>query len=117
MTDKRRTHRLRIQLPARFKLNNKLSFSDAFTLNISAKGLCFNTREQPKIGEEFLLQVELPDKDKALINTIVIWVRETDMVGSYDIGVKISEEMQYDEAKFVRYYAQKLLDMDHEIVP
>lgn len=113
--DKRRAHRLSIQLPARFKgSDEQINYSDAFVMNINAKGLCFAVRQEFEVGQEIEFQIELSPDEKVVIQTKVIWVRETAMAGEYMTGVQIIDALQPDAAKFVRFYAKKLLSMTEQ---
>ena len=112
MDDKRRSHRLNIQLPVRFQidgLDHPLS-DEVAVLNINAKGICFVVAEDVSAGQDLLLSVSLPDGQDLKIRTKVIWVKEMEK-GKRSVGVQVQDVDQGDEAKFVRFYANKLLEI------
>ena len=113
MSDKRRCHRLHIELPATFKASEKDDqISIGTTVDISALGVCLVTREALKIGQELAVQLILPGGDKTRIRVKVVWVKEKEYYDSgkeYLTGIKILEPMQADEARFIKYFVKEFL--------
>ena len=114
MIEKRRYHRFSVQLPCSFKSPNSVSsIATATTLDISALGLCFTSKEELKMGQALPLEITLPDNERIMIYVEVVWVKESDVLtySEYTTGVKILEPMRGDEPKFIKFYAAKLLTM------
>lgn len=111
MQEKRRCHRIGIELPASYQASQAFrSISIATTLDISATGLCLLTREPLLVGQEIALQITLPVEGRIIVNVRVIWVKEiyTAMTTEFQIGLQIIEPMRADERAFVRFYAKQL---------
>jgi hypothetical protein len=114
MDDRRRSYRLNLELPATFKLTeSQRHLSLATTLDVSALGMCITSKEKISRGEKIRLKVKLPNNETVELKTLVVWVKQEDVYkdGLYTIGIKIMEPMSDDEAKFVKYYAGKFLDL------
>ncbi|MFA5259960.1 MAG: PilZ domain-containing protein [Candidatus Omnitrophota bacterium] len=118
MSDKRRCHRLKVELPVSFPSpQNKEEMVLAATMDISATGICLVTKEPLEIGQELAIQVELPTGQRPVIHVNVIRVEEMiEMVSmggykEYKIGFKITGPVEEDESIFVRYYAEKLKEV------
>ena len=113
MSDKRRCHRLHIELPATFKISEKdEEISLGTTLDVSALGLCLLTKEVLKVGQELALQLILPRGEKIRLQVKVVWVKETDFYGIEDefmAGIKILEPFRADEVKFIKFFVKELL--------
>jgi len=114
MQDKRRCHRLKIQLPACYRIsdqNDDLAIGS--TIDISAIGICLLSKEKLEVGQELPIQVTLPEDDKIVIHVKVIWVKEaydsSSPESEYKMGLKILEPLKGGESKLVRYYAKQLL--------
>ncbi len=121
MNDKRRCHRLKVELPVSFPSPlNQEEIVLAATMDISATGICLVTKEPLEIGQELAVQVELPTGKRPVIHVIVIRVEE--MIGmevmggfkEYKIGFKITGPVAEDESVFVRYYAEKLKEVSEK---
>ena len=114
MTSERRTtHRLNIELPAFVGIpGSPKNISLASTLNISATGVCLLSKHRFDVGQELLLKVNLPIKEKLTINVRVVWFKEiiTFNGREYMSGIKIIDAMRFDEAKLVRFYAEQLIE-------
>jgi len=109
--DKRRAHRLRIELPATFTIAEaKYPVLLGTTIDISAVGICLKTRAKLDVGQELAIHLRLPDEEKILIHTEVVWVKELEsfMDREYSIGIKIIDALKTDESKFVKYYVSQL---------
>ena len=111
--EQRRTQRLKIEIPATFKITNQQEHvSIGTTLNISATGLCLQTKERLTPGQDLAISLNLPSYEKVTMNVRVIWVQETDfsLTSDYLIGIKITESLKSEEVKFIKYYVSQLLD-------
>ena len=111
--ENRRSHRIKIELPASFKASKVQSHSSVATiLDISATGICITTRDPLVFGQELAIQVRLPTDEKLSVKAKVVWVKEHIILNDreYTIGIKLMEPMNEDEAKFVRFYVGKLFE-------
>lgn len=113
MDDKRRCHRLNLQLPVSFrKLDDQQHLSMGSTLDVSALGMRMSSKEELRKGQVLDLYIGLSSVEKIKIHTRVIWVEEKDIFGSkeYLVGLKIIDSMKFDEKKFIKYFSGKFLD-------
>ena len=111
MQDKRRCHRLAIELSATFLLSDKPNQVDfATTMDMSATGIRLLTKEKVKKQQKLVITVKLPEEGPIVIHAEVVWVKEVPVYShtEYQVGIQIDDSMPADEAKFVRYYAHKL---------
>ena len=111
MEDRRRVHRIDFELPLTFKVGDpQQNLSIATTVNISAVGLCFVTKEELQKGQQLPIQIQLPNQGKVVISTKVVWVKEKGILRDkeYAIGVEIIEPMKKEEAKFIKFFAKEL---------
>lgn len=111
--DKRRSHRVKVELPVSFKASiHQRHVSIGTTMDISATGICLKTREKLDEGQLLEIQLKLPTDETLVIRTKVVWVREMDYGLSPDFlaGIKIVDQMNDDEAKFIRYYVRLFFD-------
>ncbi len=112
MEEKRRVQRFNIQLPAVLMIPGlDENLAKATVLNISAIGISISSKEKLRGGQELQIKVDLPNKEKVVLNTEVIWIRaiNLDPNRKYRVGLKIKDEMKDDAAKFVKYFANELL--------
>lgn len=115
MDERRRTHRLQIRLLARFgPADSPEGFRQTTTLNINVKGLCLLSTSPYPSGTPLLVQVQIPSGEEIVVHADVIWTKKAVMSEGYLIGVKINDTMKADEAKFVRFYAQQLLELSNK---
>ena len=111
--DNRRCFRFKMELPAWFQNTRyQKDLSLAMTINVSANGICLITREPLEVDQEILMQVKIPPEDRVIIRTQVVWVKEMPgtIVREYQVGLRVVEPMQFEETKFVKFCAQKMLE-------
>ena len=111
-SDKRRCHRLNIELPASLKLSGgKKDLTIATVLDISGLGLRITTREKIVLGQEIPIQVSIGPNQSVTIKTKVAWVKEVDVMSSieYAAGLKIIDTMDCDESQFLKFFSEKLI--------
>jgi len=110
MKERRRCHRMDIELPVNFRVTKlQRHLSVGLTINISAVGLCFQTTEQVSAGNELTLTIQLPTDEKLELNTLVMWVRESGYISrDYFVGVRIEEPLNDDAKKFVKFCAERM---------
>lgn len=112
MSETRRSYRLPIEIPATFKVKEgQKHISIGTTLNVSALGICLKTKEKLDNGQHLDIKLKLPTGEDIVIHTVVVWVKEMDFYAAkdYSVGVKISDVMYADEAKFIKYYVKQFL--------
>jgi len=116
MEDKRRSHRLDIQLSARISSTDPASTltGEALVLNVNAKGMCFIVDQELSSGQLVKLEVDLTDEENLKVTAKVVWVKPSDSEREYAIGVQVVDSTSGDEAKFVRFYANKLIELTGE---
>lgn len=111
MQDKRRCHRLDIELPATVSFSDKQQQVEvAITINVSATGIRILTKEKIEKQQKLIITVKLPEEGKVVVHAEVIWVKEVPLYSrtEYQAGIKLDDSMPADEEKFVRYYAREL---------
>jgi len=115
MADKRRTYRLAMQLPATFYtpgLEEEVCF--ATTVDLSATGISFTTKEPVIKGQRIKFRVQLPNDKRVTLNGEIIRVvekKEWAFLGGlseYEVGMKILEPIAGDEVEYVRFLAAKM---------
>ena len=113
MQDKRRCKRYEVDLPATFRVReDQKHISFATSLNVSAKGLCVVTKEQLAKGQKVKMQVKLPTKETLSMNATAVWVRESMACSrkEYLVGLEIEDKVTADEARFVKFCADIMLE-------
>ena len=107
--DRRRYPRFELNLDAKYKiLDYEQAFQFTRTRNISAEGVCFESKEALKSGIYVQLEVDLKDTNPPVSMVAEIkWVTDTeedDKGKKYINGVKIISMPGSDEARFLKYY-------------
>ena len=117
MPERRRCHRMDIELPLSFKaMKIQRHISVGLTVNISAVGLCFQTTENLITGQPLTLTVQLPSEEKVDLNTQIMWVRESGYISrDYFVGVKIQEPLNDDAKTFVKFCAERMKYLRHNM--
>ncbi len=112
-SDKRRCHRLKIELPVSLNLPEERSdLILSTTLDISGLGFQIVTRQKYQIGQEISAQIGVSPDEKIKVLTKVVRVEERrgENKGEYLVGLKLADHMPHDEARFLKYFTKKLLD-------
>ena len=115
MQDKRRYHRMKLEVPMSFRVPPKRKLIDTSTLDISGTGVAFITTEELKVRQELLMYLLLPIDTKIEVHAKVVRVareegQPSDYPMLYRVGVKIVDPIKFDEREFVKFYAEKLLE-------
>lgn len=115
MQDKRRYHRMKLEVPMSFRVPPKRKFIDTATLDISGTGVAFITTEELKVRQELLMYLLLPINTKIEIHAKVVRVAREEGQPSvyptlYRVGVNIVDPIKFDEREFVKFYAEKLVE-------
>lgn len=111
--DKRRAHRLKIEIPATLKrTRDQAHISIATTLDISAMGLCLRVKERLQMGDQVIIQLQLSDRQTATLNAKVVWVKDDEFLMGPDfiVGIKITQSLKTEEIKFIQFYVKKLFE-------
>jgi len=112
--EKRKYPRIELRLSAKYKvLDYEQVFQFTRTENISAEGLSFSSNELLKPGVYVQLEVDLEDANPPV--SIVAEIRWVGGVGrdkskKYINGVKIISMPLKDEARFLKYYCDKIVE-------
>jgi len=123
MGEQRQALRIGMELPASFEIDDgkEENLAIATTLNISAGGLCINTKQILSVGQKLLLRVGLMDllstdqKEKVnkksgavALKVQVVWVKSFDVlvVEEYKVGIRLLDSHGEDAQKFVKFCEQ-----------
>lgn len=114
--DKRRSHRVECELPLVFQPPESLEEEMAFgiTVDLSATGMCFLTKEPLMVGQKLPLKLQLPKGERLMIHVEVIRVEtKKDLVfiggfNEFKVGVKIIDPILGDEIRYVHFFAEIL---------
>jgi Tfp pilus assembly protein PilZ len=113
--EQRRSHRLAIELPASFMVEEGQTFEAlAVTLDISATGLRLHSRHPLRVGQEVPLRLRLPNDERIVIKVTIIWMKEVVVFNmrEYQMGVKITDQVTENEIKFIKVYAKELRNIN-----
>ena len=112
--EKRKYPRIELKLNAKHKiLDYEQVFQFTRTHNISAEGLCFESADQLKPGIYVQLEVDLEDGNPPISMVAEIrWASEIvfNKEHKYINGVKIMSMPLKDEARFLKYYCDKIVE-------
>ena len=112
--DRRRYPRFELSLDAKYKiLDYEQVFQFTRTKNISAEGVCFESTETLKPGIYVQLEVDLKDVNPPVSMVAEIrWVTEAKDAKDkkYINGVKIISMPGADEARFLKYYCNVMVE-------
>jgi hypothetical protein len=112
MTEKRRYHRMQVEIPMSFCVPPRKKKLATTTLDISGTGVAFLTTTALQVRQELLMYLLLPVKQQIEIHGKVVRLElvENSSGPFYRAGVKIMDPIKFDEKKFLKFYAQKLLE-------
>jgi c-di-GMP-binding flagellar brake protein YcgR len=106
--DRRKYPRFELNLDAKYKiLDYEQVFQFTRTRNISAEGVCFESRETLKPGIYVQLEVDIKDTNSPVSMVAEIkWIAEANDAKDKKCinGVKIISMPAADEARFLKYY-------------
>jgi c-di-GMP-binding flagellar brake protein YcgR len=112
--ERRKYPRVELKLSAKYKvLDYEQVFRFTRTENISAEGASFESRELLKPGVYVQLEVDLEDAYPPISMVAEIrWIGDikSDRDKKYINGVKIISMPVKDEARFLRYYCDKIVE-------
>ena len=117
MEEKRRYHRMKIEIPMNYRIPPEDKFNITTTLDISGTGVSFTADTKLKIGWEVFMHLLLSDDQEIELRAEVVSVNE--ILPEYDeerpclyrTGVRILEPVQFDEKQFIKFYTQHLSAM------
>jgi c-di-GMP-binding flagellar brake protein YcgR len=112
--ERRKYPRVELKLNAKYKvLDYEQVFQFTKTHNISAEGVCFESIEPLKPGIYVQLEVDLEDAKPPVSMVVDIrWIGDikSDNNKKHINGVKIISMPMRDEARFLKYYCDKLVE-------
>lgn len=112
--EKRRCQRLKIKMPAMIKaIDQDRGLSIATTVDLSGLGFRLITQEEFHLGQEILVQICIEHQNVNL-RAKVMWIEKGKDDKGSTIGVKILETPVHDEAKFIKYFAEQLLEISKQ---
>ena len=115
MIERRKYPRFQLIVDANYKTINANLFKQGKTRNISAEGLCFESKEKFDIGTQVSLEVDLGD-NMSPVNLVgeIRWSQEAK--GRYPEkkrfvnGVRLIDIAKSDENRFLKYYCTKMVE-------
>ncbi|HSA31563.1 MAG TPA: PilZ domain-containing protein [Candidatus Omnitrophota bacterium] len=110
--EKRRCLRLDIELPVSFDIRSSQRHQAiTTTLNVSATGLSFLTREPLKVGQSLILVVGLGKGQRTRLPATVRWIKESFEIGGpeYLVGMQLDDKAEDEQKKFVLFVAQEMI--------
>ncbi len=114
MPEKRTYPRFSVQLGAQYRALHSPSDPLRVTLmDIGPEGMRFMSEELFDIGQVLELHVAIDHNEKISFKVEVMWLTRAEEVG-YNIGVKIVDGDRNDQARFTRYYCEKLLSVSSQ---
>lgn len=112
--EKRKYPRIELNLHAKYKvLDYEKAFQFTRTRNVSAEGVSFDSMELLKPGVYVQLEVDLEDGNPPIsVVAEIRWVGDikSDKDKKHVNGVKIISMPVKDEARFLKYYCDKIVD-------
>lgn len=114
LKERRRYPRILLNMDAKYKvLDYEQVFQFTKTHNISAEGVCFESCDLLKPGIFVQLDVDLKDDNPPVSMAAEIrWAEDikSDDGKKYINGVKIISMAAKDEARFLKYYCDKIVE-------
>jgi len=116
MSEKRNYPRFDVQLGAQYRtLKSPSDPLKIVVMDIGPEGMRFTSDELFDVGQVLELHIGLgsgPD-EKTSFKVEVIWLTRGGE-GVYNVGVKIVDGARGDQARFIRYYCEKLLSLSSQ---
>jgi CheY-like chemotaxis protein len=114
MSEKRTYPRFSVQLGAQYRtLRSPADPLRVTVMDISAEGMRFLSQDLFDIGQVLELHVALDSDDKMTFKVEVMWITRAEE-GGYSTGVKIVDSARGDQARFIRYYCEKMLTISSQ---
>jgi CheY-like chemotaxis protein len=111
MSEKRTYPRFSVQLGAQYRtLRSPADPLRVTVMDIAAEGMRFVSEELFDIGQILELHVNLGTEERITFKVEVMWLTRAEN-GGYNIGVKIVDGARGDQARFIRYYCEKMLSL------
>lgn len=112
--ERRKYPRIELNMDAKYKiLDYEQAFQFTKTRDLSAEGVCFESKESLKPGVFVQLEVDLKDANPPVSMVAEIkWVGDvkSDKDKKYINGFKIISMPAKDEARFLKYYCYKIVE-------
>lgn len=109
MNEKRRYHRMKIEIPMSFWVPPDEKNVSTSTLDIGGTGVSFVTPEEVKARQELLMYLFLPEEGKTEIHAKVVRVEKAGTQNK--VAVRIIDPIKFDEKKFISFYAARLKEV------
>ena len=107
--EKRRYHRMKMEIPMSFRIPPDEKIHSTTTLDISGTGVSFVTDDQLQEKQELLIYLLLPEEGKTEIHAKVI---RSEKEGERNrVAVRLTDTIKFDEKKFVDFYAARLKEV------
>ena len=76
MDEKRRYHRMKIEIPMNYRIPPEDNFNITTTLDISGTGIAFTSNTELKIGWEVFMHLLLSEEQEIELRAEVVWVKK-----------------------------------------
>ncbi len=114
MPEKRNYPRFSVQLGAQYRtLRSPEEPLRVTVMDIGAEGMRFFSDELFDVGQVLELHVAFNTDERTCFKVEVMWLTRAEE-GKYNIGVKIVDGGRMDQAKFIRYYCEKMLSLSSQ---
>jgi CheY-like chemotaxis protein len=111
MPEKRIYPRFSVQLSAQYRtLHSPVDPLRVTVMDIGPEGMRFLSQDLFDVGQVLELHVTLDADEKITFKVEVMWLSRSEE-GGYCTGVKIVDGARADQARFIRYYCEKMLSM------
>ena len=119
--DKRRYIRFDTNIKVSFKVKDKAKGGaggpsksiSAIAKNLSVEGICFSTKKKLEQGKLIELEILLPGRQEPLhLTGVVCWIKpltKKTNTEKFDIGIKLFTINRNDEARFLGYISDKMM--------
>ena len=114
MSDKRTYPRFSVQLGAQYRaLHSPADPLRVAIMDIAAEGMRFLSEDLFDVGQILELHINLDSDEKITFKVEVIWLTRAE--GGYNTGVRIVDGARGDQARFIRFYCEKMLSMSSQL--
>jgi CheY-like chemotaxis protein len=114
MTEKRNYPRFDVQLGAQYRtLKSPSDPLRVVVMDMGPEGMRFVSDELFDVGQILELHLSFDPNEKITFKVEVMWLTRAPE-GKYHVGVKIVDGPRADQAKFIRYYCEKLLTLSSQ---
>ena len=110
MEEKRNYHRIKLNVPMRYFVPPTAKEFVATTWDVSGTGLSFDTPEELKVRQELLIYLSLNNEQEPIeMHAKVVRVEKgLEQTQNFRVGVRIADDIKFDEREYVKFYADHL---------